>query len=223
MKAVSTKEFTAQEEMNGNLLMNLSHNFRNVLSRPEVTRDYIRKALETEAYKSYKYWGTATKKSHPTFYEFFTSPSPEGLGYDIHTLRELCKVDRHILNLVDQDIQKAHPHGGARTKNQEIDSISCTNDMPEGGECDSHCPPIGTPNNNSTQGIIRRLRKEGKNELLTKLLNHKVTPNEAAIMAGYRPRRFSISGENPVSAARTILKNTPPEFVTELIRLLLKG
>lgn len=42
----------------------------------------------------------------------------------------------------------------------------------------------------------------------------------AAVLAGIRPRRFSVSAHDPVSAARSLRRNLPPDVVARVVEEL---
>jgi hypothetical protein len=194
----------------GQLMKEFAANLYTSHINPRATVRSLKDVFKYDAYKEYRHWAVGRKASHKTLTEFVISPSPEGLGMTIEDLRRACAEDKELLDLVDQDIQTARPRG---INQHTASKVGCT---------DSVDAVTNTPHNESSQGILRRLRKDNP-ELHAKVIDGEMTANAAATKAGYRARRRSISMKDPRSAALTIKNCADNDYISGLIRELLRG
>ena len=134
------------------------------------------------------------------FTEFVTATPPEGLGTDVGTVKRLCADDAVALDLIDK-AEKSAARQGARTdiynNVQEVSSA-----------------PVG----NSAQAAIRRLRKD-RPDLHARVLAGEITPHGAMVLAGFRPRTFTVRAD-PQSAALTLARHFSPDDLLTLIHAL---
>jgi len=137
------------------------------------------------------------------FEDFVKTKPTAGIGASMKMLRDICREDPVALDLMDQAVQR--PHGGTRVKmlNQQLEPETGT----EQGGSDRH---------------LRRLRRD-RADLHERVLSGEMTASEAAVQAGFYPKRVSIRLDSAASAVATINKSASPEFIDEMIQLLLEG
>lgn len=59
----------------------------------------------------------------PNFEEYVKANPPKGLGTDMTTLKLLVADDQELLDWIDKETEKAHPHGGDRRSEQVKEKI----------------------------------------------------------------------------------------------------
>lgn len=137
-----------------------------------------------------------------TFEQFVREGPPEGLGGDLRTLKRLCSDDTEALDAIDR--ATIGRQGGDHT------SEASKNDIVQ-----------VAPNGNAAQAAIRRLRKD-RPDLHARVLTGEMTPHKAMREAGFRPPTATIRLDDVAATARTLQRNADPEFVRQLVALLLE-
>ena len=139
--------------------------------------------------------------SFSRFEDFVTTPPTAGLGATVDMLMDICRRDPQAVDMIDRAVQR--PHGGDRSKtlNQQLASEADTRQ-------------------DGSSRHLRRLRKD-RPDLHEKVLAGEMTISEAAVKAGFYPERVSIRLDSAASAVATICKKAPPEYIIEMIGLML--
>lgn len=163
---------------------------RNGMARGEAGLSLVPRALvytiESGAWREFIVEETGEVVRYDRFADFVTTQPLEGLGFTVDLLRNLCRDDRKALDALDQET--ANPNG----TNRYSSSLHCN-------ELDK------TPQQNTTPGTLRRLRKDAP-ELHARVLQGELSPSAAAVAAGFRPRQVSVRVDDSASAARTLAR-----------------
>jgi hypothetical protein len=77
------------------------------------------------------------------------------------------------------------------------------------------------PDNRGTSNryALRRLREE-RPDLHQRVVAGEISAHAAAVEAGIRPPRFTITGRDPAAIANTIRHHLPDEVIKDLVQLL---
>lgn len=174
----------------------------------------IKDAITDRIWEGWVDINTQQRYSQPDFVTFVTTPILEGLGATIDQIKALCEKDREAIDLIDQELTRKP--GGANN--------------PEGIGGKSHKEAIVNHNNvmndketkasqgNSIEYTLRRLRKDHP-ELHEKVINNELSPNAAAIEAGFRKKQITVTLE--VDAIVKVIKRyLAPEQITQLKEML---
>jgi hypothetical protein len=161
--------------------------------------DKLGRLLQSGSWKRFE-TPTGLRSGASTFEEFVRERRPLGLETNLETVRQVCGNHKWIRDLLDQELQR--PVG----TNQHTEGVENLNTRPDG---------------ESVEYALRRLRKD-RPDLHQKVINEEMSPHAAAVQAGFRTRRFSISGD-PKRAAPILLRHLSPDDVKELICLLKEG
>ena len=114
------------------------------------------------------------------FHRFASTPPTRGLGTSVEFLQRVCHDSPVALDALDRVTARG------RADNAPLES----NDAP-------------TPQENTAQGSIRKLRKAAP-ELHERVLAGELTPNAAMVEAGFRRPRRSLYIDDPTDAARLL-------------------
>lgn len=149
-------------------------------------------------------------------YSDFTEFARGGLNTSIAMLKRMCSDNPEAINAIDKAMQAPV---GTNQYSQGDDNIH-THDKRES--------PTGT----SADAAIRRLRNHAIdtdsgeildpkiNQLYEAVLAGEMSPNAAAIEAGFRKRMISIPADDADRAARSIRENMLPETISRLVKQL---
>lgn len=74
---------------------------------------------------------------------------------------------------------------------------------------------------NSAQHALARLRRD-RPDLHARVLSGELTPNAAAIEAGWRKRKIQVPDDDPQAIARVLRRRLPPEMLAEVAAALVK-
>ena len=107
-----------------------------------------------------------------TFEGFLTADLPEGMRYDMESLKRLCRDDPEALDALDRVVQK--PVGIHKGKG-DIDNVNITE----------------SPSGNSRVSALRRLRSQ-RPDLHTLVLAGEMTPHAAMVQAGFRRKTITV-------------------------------
>jgi len=125
------------------------------------------------------------------FDAFVLALPPKGLGADLPLLKRICASDPEAIDLIDKaTANPKHIHTDA-------DNVSIT------------------PQGNSAQAAIRRLRKD-RPDLHADVIAGKVSPHGAMVAAGFRPKTWTAPAD-PAALARAIRRRLAPAEVAALI------
>lgn len=120
------------------------------------------------------------------FHRFASTPPTRGLGTSVEFLQRVCHDNPVALDALDR--VTARGRIVARDEAGRVRSL------------DSNDP---TPQENTAQGSIRKLRKAAP-ELHERVLAGELTPNAAMVEAGFRRPRRSLYIDDPTDAARLL-------------------
>jgi len=143
-----------------------------------------------------------------TFIEFVTTAPLEGLGADLPLLRRLCGDNTEVRTELDRVTRQGRgaPEGNknaAKHKEPETNGLN---------------QPICLRRDRADRDL-RRLEKDYP-DLHEQVVRDGRAVYDAAIEAGFYPKRIAVNLRNAQSAARTLLNNASPEFIEELIAYL---
>lgn len=133
------------------------------------------------------------------FADFAATPPTAGLGIAIDVLRRLVQDDPVAVDALDRATQGK----SGRPKRETLDNI-------QGSEA-----PTGT----SEAATVRRLRKD-RPDLHAKYLANELSANAAAVLAGFRPRTFTVRADKPEAIAATLRRQLSPEVLALVAKYL---
>lgn len=131
------------------------------------------------------------------FKEFVETKYPSGIGTNIETLREYLKEDPEALEIFESLIT-AKPGGGMNQYTKCLDNNV-----------------IEAKQGNSAGYTVRRLKKE-RPDLFRKVCEKRLSPNKAAIEAGFRTRKIQID-PTVEGFEKSIKKNLTKKQIEKLI------
>ena len=157
---------------------------------------------------------------HTTFSSFVESPLPEGLGMTLADLKDLAGDDMRVLDAIAGAEMARNPRGGAR------------NSYVKGAE-----RPLDVirPGKNSTEGILRRLRRmqadadatqderDRARALREQVLAGALAPTTAMTLLGKARRKIAVKFDDMPSAAKSLNARLTPDQRAKLARLLLEA
>lgn len=156
---------------------------------------------------------THTKYSQPDFHSFVTTPVLEGLGATVDQIKALCEKDREALDLIDQELTRKP---GAPVGNQFASKEEKTNH----DNVMNSLSDTKASQGNSIEYTLRRLRKDHP-ELHEKVLANEMSPNKAAIEAGFRKHTITVTVD--VEAIARKLRRTLDQDQIQILITLLQG
>lgn len=155
-------------------------------------------------------------RTFDTFEDFVTTKAPYGLDITVDQLKALCEKDREAIDLIDQELTRkpggANNPYGCKGKDEGINNDNVMIDSQ---------PEQKASQGNSIEYTLRRLRKDHP-ELHEKVLSNEMSPNQAAIEAGFRKKTVTITVDVE-AIARKLTSSLNQEQITQLIELLQKG
>jgi len=131
------------------------------------------------------------------FADFAATPPTAGLGIAIEVLRRLVQDDPIAVDALDRATQRKH--GGDRSN---VDNVN-----------------VDRPTGNSEAATVRRLRKD-RPDLHAQYLANEISANAAAILAGFRPKTFTVRADKPESIAATLRRQLSPEVLALVAKML---
>ena len=154
-----------------------------------------------------KRWCKQTKQEveFKRFTDFVSAFPPEGLGTNMQVLISICRHSGDMEAVGALAKMSAGQHGGDRkSENINLDNIQ-----------------VDSPTGTSTVATMRRLAKNSP-ELHAQVIAGELSPNAAAIEAGFRKRKYQLPAD-PTAAARYLAERVDKEWlrclVDELARL----
>jgi len=83
--------------------------------------------------------------------------------------------------------------------------------------------PVGrtTVTGNRRDYTLDRLQRDAP-ELFDAVQRKELSPNAAAVQAGFRPKTFTVRADRPASIVATLRRQLPPEVLASVVNLLTK-
>jgi hypothetical protein len=184
----------------------------------------LRTVIEHEIWRKRVVEETGELVSFKSFEEFVQAPPLEGLGSTIRQVKNLCKDDKAALAALDRATvgEPGAPEGNqnnASGVNQY--TLQDAEDSRTNGLSQPICPTTEKKRDRSGR-LLRRLREQ-RQDLHKQVLNKDKSVAEAAIEAGFYPKRISVNLRSPESAASSIRRSASPEFIEALVKDLQRG
>lgn len=158
-----------------------------------MARDHLRTMLKRGSWKKFR-TPNGNEVRHDRFADFVVAPRPSGIETTTDDLRRIVGDDTEAKRLLGN-------------------ALKC-----QGARSDLRRIPTEVEQERGSAYDLERLSREAP-ELYGAVERKELSPNAAAIKAGMRPRRFTVSAD-PESAARTLKKQLTPEQITQLKELL---
>lgn len=183
---------------NGHVVESLGSAARRGGSGLETTPALLRRVLEDEAWRQFTTQRGEVVQPR-SFREFVTTPPLKGLGVDMDLIERIVGTDDpDLLRL----LREAQAGQGGRPRRDETPLES-----------------NGVSQGESSSYTAARLARDHP-EQYAAVKAGDLTLHAAAVLAGIRPRRFSVSAADPVSVARSLRRNMEPEVVAKLVEEL---
>lgn len=198
---------------NGYLVGSLHHAVRGGAWGLENMPRLIREAIENKIWTGWTDRATGQTFSQPDFYTFITTPVLEGLGATPDQIKALCIKDLALTDLIDQELTRKP---GAPVGNQFASKEHKTNTDNVSNCIDGH--KRNESHGNSLEYTLRRLRKHHP-ELHEQVLANEMSPNAAAIEAGFRKHTITVTVDVE-AIARKLRRTLDQDQIDELIQLL---
>lgn len=150
----------------------------------------------------------------------FTAFVETGLNTSIAMLKRMCSDNTQALDALDKALQgkSGAPIGNVNASKTTVDNVhSCLEDRPTGNSADAAIRRLRTHAIDRDTGEILDPKI---NELYEAVLSGEMSPNAAAIEAGFRKRMISIPADDADRAARSIRSNMLPETIARLVERL---
>lgn len=161
-----------------------------------------------------KRWCKQTKQEveFRRFRDFVSAHPPEGLGTNMQVLESICRHsgDNEALDLlVSIDAgKKGNLSGNNQYTSGNVDNVNISTDRQ-------------SPTGNSAAAALRRLAKDSP-ELHAQVIAGELSPNAAAIEAGFRKRKFQLP-DDPVAAGRYLAQRVDKEWLLTLVDEFMKA
>ncbi len=136
--------------------------------------------------------------TYARFEDFAATPPTAGLGIKVGVLKRLVDGDSVAVDALDR-VMPGEP--GRRT--DLVDNIN----------------EVDRPTGTSEAATVRRLRKD-RPDLHAQYLAHELSANAAAILAGFRPKTFTVRADRPESIAATLRRQLDPTILQAVITIL---
>ena len=196
---------------NGYLVGSLHHAVRGGAWGLENMPRLIREAIENKIWTGWTDRATGQTFSQPDFYTFITTPVLEGLGATPDQIKALCIKDLALTDLIDQELTRKP---GAPVGNQFASKEDKTNH----DNVMNSLSDTKASQGNSVEYTLRRLRKHHP-ELHEQVLANEMSPNAAAIEAGFRKHTITVTVDVE-AIARKLRRTLDQDQIDELIQLL---
>jgi hypothetical protein len=159
----------------------------------DTTPFFIKKLINTGAWKKRTLEMSGKTVEFDNFIEFCESQPMSGLGFDFALVKKLCKEDNEVVKLLD-DLNRRGP-------GKTWDSRTQDNNLYNVQDNSKQLAPTG----NSKEALLRKLEKHAP-EMLDKVLAGEISPNAACIKAGLKKKTLQIP-DDPKKAAEKIRKH----------------
>ena len=146
--------------------------------------------------------------SYERFEDFAAMQPTAGLGISVEVLAKLVQGDPVAVAALDRAVQK--PDGApVGNKNAAKDKTTVDNI--------NSC--IERPTGTSEAATVRRLRKD-RPDLHAQYLANQISANAAAVLAGFRPKTFTVRADRAESIVGTLRRQLDPEVLAMVTKLL---
>ena len=159
----------------------------------------LKRVLADELWREFTPPGAAGPIQHKRFADFVTAEPTDGLGADVELIRKIVAGDTQAVDLLDRALQQ--PVG--------------TNQHREGVDIINTQRPTGT----SESAALRRLRKD-RPDLHAQVLADELSAHAATVLAGFRPKTFTVRADKPESIVGTLRRQLDPQTLAAVISLL---
>ncbi len=137
------------------------------------------------------------------FEAFVSAPSHKGgLGSSMALVDRICADDPELINLIDQ--VKQRPRGGDNGNQYTGGNVDNIN--------------IATPDGNTKQSAIRRLRKD-RPDLHAQVLAKGISPHAAMVEAGFRRKTATVPVDDPDKVSAFLAKHFEPAEIRKIADL----
>lgn len=159
----------------------------------DLMLDYLRLIVKHDIWKEYPMYNHPRKVfSFKTFNEFIETPrSKGGLGTDKGKLLKICEDDQWLAGEIDRlTIKKPNDNGvnnDTSFKGNRYKKVKQTS----GFGNTKATQKTGNQNNDYIKGRLKKYHPE----LFEKVMNHELSPNAAAIKAGFRKKTMTITAD----------------------------
>lgn len=188
---------------NAGLVETLSSSIRNGGGMLGNVPGMIKRLLQEGAWREFETQRGEVVRPE-SFTEFVTARPLKGIGSSIEQLKDICRSDDEVLQLIEEATKR--PHGGDHVTPQAKSKMN-----------NIHLAP--TPQGTSSGATLRTLGKRDP-DLLKQVVQGKLTPNKAMVQAGYRKHKVQVVPAEPEQVARTLHKHMSPEDIETLKGLL---
>ena len=147
--------------------------------------------------------------TYTRFEDFAKEPPTAGLGISVEVLARLVQDDPVAVGALERAMQK--PDGNPTGKNQHTVTAGTVDNI--------HSSTIERPSGTSEAATVRRLRKD-RPDLHAQYLANEISANAAAILAGFRPKTFTVRADKPDSIVATLRRQLDPETLAMVTKLL---
>ena len=164
----------------GSSLEEIPHFIKKIINENRWQRRYVKHLGELIEFDSFE--------------EFITTAPPEGMDTSIQRIKDLCQHDTKVRELINIEITKkpGAPVGNTNASKEETNHNNIMN-----------CLDTKAVQGTSLDYTLRRLRKEAP-ELHAEVINKAMTPNAAAVKAGFRVTPIQLNPVDPIKAAQTV-------------------
>ena len=149
--------------------------------------------------------------TYTRFEDFAATPPTAGLGIKVEVLARLVQDDPAAVGALERATK--NPDGapiGNKNAAKEKTTVDNINSCLE-----RHERPTGT----SEAATVRRLRKD-RPDLHAQYLANEISANAAAILAGFRPKTFTVRADRAESIAGTLRRNLDKDTLNAVVSLL---
>ena len=136
--------------------------------------------------------------SYARFEDFAATQPTAGLGISVEVLAKLVQGDPVAVDALDRATQGK--------QGQRTDLVDNVNE-------------VERPTGNSEAATVRRLRKD-RPDLHAQYLANEISANAAAVLAGFRPKTFTVRADKPDSIVATLRRQLDPETLAMVTKLL---
>lgn len=178
---------------------------------------FIKRIIDRELWRNIWLQPNGRVCCFDSFKEYVEYHTPDGLGANIATLKNICRDNLEALAAIDAATQGEHggnhnpeglggPTGRTRGDGVNVDNIHV--DTPR-GSVEREGRPAGT----SRDAALRRLRKD-RPDLLERVVAGEVSPHAAMLEAGFRKKK------SPKEQIVSLIKKCSDEDKIEIFEML---
>ncbi len=165
---------------------------------------YVREIIEGGLWREWEdEWGH--HHTHESFVEFVEADFPRGLHTTPKNLLNMVRYDDEVYHLLSKELRR--PPGGRHDTEEGRDNITSN----------------PTTNGTSKLNAHRKLEKEGRHDLIEKVIGGELSAHAAMVEAGFRGRVIQLTprmAADPKLLAAKLIAALAPDVVAGLIREL---